>query len=226
MKFTQAQTANITLGSTISIGEYEGHVTNAKPGNYRVHTVKRESGSEETALLFVHEDEVQDVNELLPTVDVVTFCGVDGGTYGLVTKLEEHDEDYDWAEHWCNRQEHSDGYVTRTNYGDGDFSVYTNEDHSVFLLDDVDMYLQALLANHNIDYENDLEDMDWFSFTDEEVKVVYHTPEMRESNKLKHPIDKSIRKIDNIVNALVEISQLTHINNVVKELEDEPAQEQ
>ena len=220
MKFTQSQSATITLGATVAIGEYEGHVTNAKPGNYRVYEVQRETGSKETALLFVHEDNTQDINELLPTVDVDAFCGVDGGTYGLVTKSEK-DEYSEWSERWFDCQNHTDGYVANTIYGDGDFSVYTNEDHSVFLLDDEDIYLQTLLADHNINYEDDLENMNWFSFTDEYIKVVYRTPLTHESTTLKRPIDTSIRKIDNIVSALVDVAQLTRINTIVNELEDE-----
>lgn len=33
MEFTQTQLANITLGSTIEVGEFEDHITHAKPGN-------------------------------------------------------------------------------------------------------------------------------------------------------------------------------------------------
>lgn len=216
MEFKQTQAANITLGSTISIGEYEGHVTNAKPGNYRVYTVRQEPDSEETALLYVHEDEVQDVNALLPTVDIDTFCGVDGGTYGLITKLEEHNEDYEWDEHWYNRQEHSDGYVTHTLYGDGQFSVYMNKDHSVFLLDDVDIYMDALLIDHDINTH-----LEWFGFDDEEIELGYIPLHAYGMETLTRPIDESIRKIDNVVGALAEVEQLARVNEVVNELDDE-----
>lgn len=59
MKFTQTQTTKTTLGPQIAIGEFEGHITHAKPGNYLVYNVKRESGTDEIALLFVHEDEIR-----------------------------------------------------------------------------------------------------------------------------------------------------------------------
>lgn len=226
MEFTQTQLANITLGSNIGIGEYWEHETHAKPGNYRVYNVQRATGSEETALLYIHEDEVRDINELLPTLDIDTFCGVDGGTYGIVTQVD-YDEDYvEWFDRDRENQEGTDGYIAHTNYGDGQFSVYMNKDHSVFLLDDEDIYLESLLANRNIDYNNDLEAMDWFSVNDDGIKVVYRIPTERESITLNRPVDANVRKIDHIVDALVDVAQLTRINEVVNELEDEPTQEQ
>lgn len=221
MKFTQAQAANITLGSTIEIGEFEDHITHAKPGNYRVYTIRREPESEETALLYVHEDEVQDVNELLPTVDIDTFCGVDGGTYGLVTHQDNDETSRDWFERYEENQDGTDGYVTHTLYGDGQFSVYMNKDHSVFLLDDVGIYMDALLIDHDINTH-----MEWFGFDDEEIELGYIPLHTYGMETLTRPIDASGRKIDQIANALEEVEQLTRINEVVNELEDEPTQEQ
>lgn len=221
MKFTQAQTANITLGSTIEIGEFEDRITHAKPGNYRVYTVRREPGSEETALLYVHEDEVQDVNELLPTVDIDTFCGVDGGTYGLVTHQDNDEPSRDWFDRYEENQDGTDGYVTHTLYGDGQFSVYTNKDHSVFLLDDVDIYMDALLIDRDINTH-----LEWFGFDDEEIELCYMAPGVLGLDTLTRPIDTSIRKIDNVVGALADVEQLARVNSAVKELTDEPTQEQ
>lgn len=220
MEFKQTQLANITLGSTIEIGEFEDHITHAKPGNYRVYRIRRDAESEETALLYVHEDEVQDVNALLPTVDIDTFCGVDGGTYGLVTHQDD-ESSRDWWEREDENQEGTDGYVTHTLYGDGQFSVYMNADHSVFLLDDVDIYMDALLIDHDINTH-----LEWFGFDDEEIELCYMAPGVLGLDTVTRPIDTSIRKIDNVVNALAEVEQLTRINEVVNELEDEPTQEQ
>lgn len=47
MKFEQTKTTKTTLGPQIAIGEFEGHITHAKPGNYLVYNVKRESGTDE-----------------------------------------------------------------------------------------------------------------------------------------------------------------------------------
>lgn len=216
MKFTQTQTATITLGPKIAIGEFEGHVTHAKPGNYSVYTIQRETGSEETALLFVHEDNMQDINELLPTLDIDVYCGIDAGTYGIVTKHEGDTSSSNWTDRWFGNRERTDGYVTHTNYGDGQFTVYTNKDHSVFLLDDEDIYLQSLLADHRIDYDKDLKHVDWYSFTGDEIRVDYYVPvdqDVAELNILKHPVDVNLRTIINIVNALVNAAHLIHSNH-------------
>ena len=216
MKFTQTQTTKTTLGPQIAIGEFEGHITHAKPGNYLVYNVKRESGTDEIALLFVHEDEVQDVNKLLPKLDINVFCGVDGGSYGIITKPEgsgfTSDEWFDRLEDdETSNQECTDGYVAYTNHGDGRFPVYTNKDHSVFLLDDCDLYLQELLSDQGIDYDN-LERVEGYFIGDDEIQVEYYIPidqNAAEFNMFKKPIDKNLRDITNLVNSLVEVNCLT-----------------
>ena len=221
MEFTQTQLANITLGSTVEVGEFEDHITHAKPGNYRVYRVRHEADSEESALLYVHEDEVQDVNKLLPTVDIDTFCGVDGGTFGIATHQDDDENSRDWWERTDENQEGTDGFVTYTTYGDGQFSVYTNKDHSVFLLDDENIYLEALLIDRDVDTH-----LEWFSFDDEEIEICYLPLQGFELYTLARPIDASRRKIDQIANALADVEQLARVNEVVNELEDEPTQEQ
>lgn len=76
--------ATTTLGSRIVIGEHDGHTTHAKPGKYNVYEITRD-GESERAIVFVHESEVQDVNELLKKLQIVTFCGVDFASYGIQT---------------------------------------------------------------------------------------------------------------------------------------------
>ena len=58
-------------------------------------------------------------------------------------------------------EETTDGYVTWTNYGDGDFIVFSNDENSVFLLDDENVYLSELLADCEKFNMNDLE---YYSF--------------------------------------------------------------
>ena len=60
-------------------------------------------------MLYVHEDEVRDINELLPTLDIDTFCDVDGGTYGIATQVD-YDEDYvEWFDRDRENKEGTDG---------------------------------------------------------------------------------------------------------------------
>lgn len=86
-QFAQKLITTTTLGEQISIGEYNGHNTNAKPGEYKVYEITNEGDI--YAILFVHVDETQDVNELLKTLDIEVNCGVDGGTYGIITAPEK-----------------------------------------------------------------------------------------------------------------------------------------
>lgn len=213
MKFTQSHVANITLGPTIAIGEFEGYVTNAKPGNYSVYTVQRKTKPGEMALLFIHEDDPQKVNVLLPMLDIDTFCGVDAGTYGIVTKPEDAVY-HEWSDRWFDNEGHTDGYVADTNYGDGVFAVYTNETHSVFLLDDEDIYLTELLADKGI-AEEDIEPVEGYSFEDAAIEVDYYVPtpddpRILRLKTLKHPADTNLRTIDNIVNAVADVVRLTN----------------
>lgn len=216
MKFTQRKVATITLGPTIAIGEFEGHVTNAKPGNYTVYTVQRKVEPGETALLFIHEDEVQNINKLAPFLDIDVCCGVDAGTYGIVTK-PENAVYHEWSDRWFDNQDYTDGYVADTNYGDGVFAVYTNEIHSVFLLDDEDIYLTELLDDKDIT-EDDLKPIEGYTFGDTEIRVDYSTlvpddPAIRRLTTVKRPTDISLRIIDNIINTVVDAVRLASDNH-------------
>ena len=68
--------------------------------------------------------------------------------------------------------------------------------------------------------------LEWFSFDDEEIEICYLPLQGFELDTLTRPIDASSRKIDQIANTLAEVEQLARVNEVVKELEDEPTQEQ
>lgn len=141
MKLTQTQTATTTLDSSIIVGEINTHQMSAKPGNYNVYDVKEEDGIE-TILLFVHEDEAQDINDLLPQMQFHGCGSIGGGTYGIINQEHADDRDY-WIGRLSDYNNQNpnckDGYVSYTNHGDGSFVLYTNPEHSVFLLDDVDM---------------------------------------------------------------------------------------
>lgn len=140
MNFTQKQTTT-TLDSSIIVGEFNTHQMTAKPGNYKVYDVKL-GDSTENILLFVHEDEVQDLNALFPQLQFHGSGSIEGGTYGIINQENANDREY-WigrlADYNNQNPTCEGGYVSYTNYGDGSFVLYTNPQHSVFLLDDVDM---------------------------------------------------------------------------------------
>ena len=78
--------ATTTLGPLVGIGEFFDEAHKAKAGKYNVYKVFQQKDGE-YALLFVHEDENQDVNTLLPQLDAQESLGVDGG------KLRDHDHE-------------------------------------------------------------------------------------------------------------------------------------
>ena len=118
----------------------------AKPGNYKVYDVKL-GDSIETILLFVHVDEVQDLNVLFPQLYFHGSGSIEGGTYGIINQENANDREY-WigrlADYNNQNPTCEGGYVSYTNHCDGSFVLYTNPEHSVFLLDDVDMVWDEL----------------------------------------------------------------------------------
>lgn len=141
MNFTQKQTTTTTLDSSIIVGEFDTCQITAKPGNYKVYDVKLDD-SIETILLFVHIDEVQDLNVLFPQLEFHGSGYIEGGTYGIINQENANDREY-WIGRLSDYNNENPtcecGYVSYTNHGDGSFVLYTNPEHSVFLLDDVDM---------------------------------------------------------------------------------------
>ena len=166
--------ATTTLGPLVGIGEFFDEAHKAKAGKYNVYKVFRQKDGE-YALLFVHEDENQDVNALLPQLDAQEGFGVDGGSYGIVTMKDESDTwSNDRFEEWYEYSEYAskdrtDGYVTWTNYGDGTFILFSNDENSVFLLDDESLYLSELLADCE---KFDMDDLEYYSFGSK-IKIEY-----------------------------------------------------
>lgn len=202
MEMTQALIATTTLGSHISIGEWLGHETHAKPGNYNVYKVWGADDYDYT-ILFVHESETQHINNLHEQLDVDDVCGVDFASYGIQT-LEPGSK---WSlENWQKQRKqtsdvYTDGYVTDTNCGDGSFMLYTNENHSVFMLDDEDVYLDGLLAEHGIT------EFDWlssFGVEDDTVYVAYYPDEYSVERTEVH-VEPGQRRVDTLVQLMVHI---------------------
>lgn len=194
--------ATTTLGNLVGIGEFFDEATTAKPGKYNVYKVLREEDDYECAILFVHETENQDVNALLPTMDAKDVIGIDGGTYGILTMKDENDTWHkanrfdEWYKYNSSDENNlMDGYVIGTNYGDGNFTLYANDDHSAFLLDDEDIYLHSLLT----DCENyEAKDLSYFGFYNELV-VGYFVPQGDSEYELiekRMDVPHGVRKID------------------------------
>ncbi len=158
--------ATTTLGPLVGIGEFFDEAHKAKAGKYNVYKVFQQKDGE-YAILFAHEDENQDVNTLLPQLDAQEGFGVDGGTYGITTMKDESDtwssrfKDCDEDSGYDSSEEQVDGYFTWTNYGDGTFILFSNDENSVFLLDDESLYLSELLADCE---KFNMDDLEYYSF--------------------------------------------------------------
>jgi hypothetical protein len=194
--------ATTTLGSLVGIGERFHKATPAKPGNYNVYKVFRNEGDYDCAILFAHESETQDVNRLLSNMDVTDVLGVDGGTYGILNMKDENDtwnsDRFDeWLEYLHAEEQQPGGYVIGTNYGDGYVTLYMNNEHSAFLLDDEDLYFLELVSDCGT-YDND---EDYSYEFEPRIEVEYG-----DKTKVAEPsVDK--RKIDVIAELMKELAQ-------------------
>lgn len=125
------------LGYNVAFGEGEHLHYDAKPGNYLVMRATRE-GFDEKTLVYVHEDVwttqyQHDMNLLMDDIQLIDVGGVDGGTYGV---SYGENPNHDW---YANIYD-----IHSTNNGDGYFALYTNNDQSVFVLDDEDIVTGVL----------------------------------------------------------------------------------
>lgn len=194
--------ATTTLGPFVGIGERFHKATPAKPGNYNVYKVFRNEGDYDCAILFAHESEPQDVDQLSSTMDLADVLGVDGGTYGILNMKDENDtwnsDRFDeWWEYLNAEEQLPGGYVIGTNYGDGCFTLYMNNEHSAFLLDDEDLYFLDLLSDCDA-YDNE---EDYGYEFEPCIRVEYGN----KKTEAELPVDK--RKIDVIVEIVKELAQ-------------------
>lgn len=204
MKTTYEHVARTTLDEKIAVGEYGSIKTTALPGVYYVYNVTI-NDSDEYAFMFVHEKETSNMDNLLSTLDIDSIGGVDGGTYGIVNNTGEFSFD-EWFER-AGEQNQTDGYVGYTNHGDGEFVLYTNSEHSVFLLDDEDIYEQALLneTEHIYDDETDYYEYSW---PEDRIEVTYYVDEDEFEQTVTVP--NGTRKIDTIIQTIAALSLEAH----------------
>lgn len=114
----------------------------------------------------------------------------------------------EWCEyHASNETNLTNGYVISTNYGDGSFTLYMNEEHSAFLLDDEDLYLQSLLADCE---KFEVDDLSYFGFYQESSDVPalcvgYVVPQGDSDYELVEKqieAPQGVRKIDAVANLI------------------------
>ena len=204
MKTTFEHIARTKLGENIAVGEFSSIKTTAVPGVYHVYNVTI-NDSDEKAFMFVHEKETSNMDNLLSTLDIESIGGVDGGTYGIVNNTGEFSFD-----EWFNRageQNQTDGYVGYTNHGDGEFVLYANSEHSVFLLDDEDVYEQALLNETTYIYDDETDYYE-YSWPEGRVEVTYYVDDDEFERTV--PVPEGARKIDTIIETIAELSVEAH----------------
>lgn len=203
MKTTLEHVARTTLDENVAIGEFYAIKTHAVPGVYYVYNVTI-NDSDEKAFMFVHE-KVSSIDDILSTLDIVGLGGVDGGTYGIVNDEGEFSFDA-----WFGRageQNHINGHVDYTNHGDGEFVLYTNSEHSVFLLDDEDVYEQALLAETGCIYDGETDYYE-YSWPEGHVEVTYYVDDDEYERTV--PVPAGARKIDTIIKTIAALSVEAH----------------
>lgn len=101
------------------------------------------------------------------------------------------------------------GYVAYTNEGDGSYSMYTNPERTLFLLDDEDIYMDELIGERYSDYSVDAhDDVDGFHLEDGTVTVYYMEPvpgARGHRTNIEYPIVEGKRTIDGIADALADV---------------------
>ena len=199
MKTTFEHIARTKLGENIAVGEFSSIKTTAVPGIYHVYNVTI-NDSDEKAFMFVHE-------KVLSTLDIESIGGVDGGTYGIVNDPGKFSFD-EWFDRAADKSPNqTDGYVGYTNHGDGEFVLYTNSEHSVFLLDDEDVYEQALLNETTYIYDDETDYYE-YSWPEGRVEVTYYVNDDEFERTV--PVPAGARSIDTIIKTIAELSVEAH----------------
>ena len=212
MKTTFEHIARTKLGENISVGKFSSIRTTAVPGVYHVYNVTI-NDCDEKVFMFVHEKETANLDNVLSTLDIESIGGVDGGVYGIVNNASEFSFD-EWLSRAADKSPNqTDGYVGYTNhgdgdgYGDGEFVLYTNSEHSVFLLDDEDVYEQALLNETTYIYDDETDYYE-YSWPEGRIEVTYYVDEDEFERTVSVP--KGARSIDTIIKTIAELSVEAH----------------
>lgn len=124
----QEHVVDVNFSDVVLVGE-EQYKLPTMPGSYSVYTL-----GEQDALLFVHEVEPQDVDQLLPTLDVKEQLYAQQEVYGIVSA--DADPDLFW-----NQTLSDNSYADFIKLNHDDFTLYTNDDNTVMLLDATNLVL-------------------------------------------------------------------------------------
>lgn len=194
----------VTLGQTVIVDDLDRSEVEVTPGAYKVYKV-RGGRWDNYAFLFVHEV-VTDINEQIARLDIDGTYSVEGGTYGMMTK-PSGDVDELWEETLYDDNEF--GYVAYTNEGDGSYTMYTNPERTLFLLDDEDIYMDECIGERYSDYSVDAhDDVDGFRLEGDEIVVHFMEPvpgaRGRRTNA-EYPVVEGKRTIDSIADALADV---------------------
>lgn len=215
-KFTQEHVATIQLNESAQIGEFgSSEETRVTPGTYNVYKVtKKDEGY--YGLMYTQEG---DFYTNIETMDMVDIRGVDAATYGI--ESEEYNtclEDL-----YVNDGGSSPtAYVGKTNSGDGDFIVYTNDDNTAFFLDDENIYMNHLIEELCPEDAADIIDVvDGFYWLQNkrEITTYFHGLDISEHTIT---VGEDERNIDAMVKAYVSVyeAQKTKQDDVQNEHAD------
>lgn len=194
----------ITLGKTVIVDDLEQSEVEVTPGAYKVYKV-RGGRWDNYAFLFVHES-IANIDEQINRIDIDGTYSVEGGTYGLMTKTSG-DADENWEKTLYDGDDY--GYVAYTNEGDGSYTMYTNPERTVFLVDDEDIYMDECIGERYSDYSVDAhDDVDGFRLEGDEI-VVYFMQSVPGARghwaEAHYPVNNEKRTIDSIADALADV---------------------
>lgn len=124
----QEYLADVTFSNAVLIGE-DQYKLPTMPGSYSVYAL-----GEQDALLFVHEVEPQDFDQLLPSLDIKEQLYAQQEVYGIVSA--DADPDLFW-----NQTLSDNSYADFIKLGHDGVMLYTNDDNTVMLLDATNIVL-------------------------------------------------------------------------------------
>ena len=200
----------ITLGKTVIVDDLDQSEMTVTPGVYKVYKV-RGGRWDNYAYLFVHKS-ITNIDEQINRLDIDGTHSAEAGTYGMMTKPAN---DVDAYELWEKTLYDGDdfGYVAYTNEGDGSYTMYTNPERTLFLIDDEDIYMDERINERYSDYSVDAhDDVDGFRLEGDEI-VVYFMQSVPGARghwaEARYPVNNEKRTIDSIADALA--TTLKHI---------------
>lgn len=174
-KIEHKHETTITLGNVISIGQFGQITEKATPGLYDVIKLEHNWNNEKcgSAYLFVHESVDMEVQTILQSIDYIDHAHIADDCYGLFSTTDDSFEALDAA--WTTAPADGTGFVADTSSVTVD--VYTNKEHTVFLLDADSIYFHSLLWpqwTQMEDQQNIAEHLRGWGIQNDRVMVSYY----------------------------------------------------